>query len=144
MKFNIRLTQPVETQFASVEASDVAEAACSFLESQIHQALFVRPENAGRQDGQTTYFGLVDVQDHGVMCARYFYAGIGRKGGIKVRNPNERNSIAEVEKEFGIGAGSLDDCDWSGEESTDDAWERKMCEANLKILRTASVNHHKE
>lgn len=127
MIYTLRLSAPRATDFVEVEAETLADAACDLLGKNMDKAFFVRPDNAGRGDGDTTYFANVEVQGHGTVTARYFYGGIGRKGGVKPpRNPLERDSIAEVERDLGLEMGDLTATEWQGEESADSAWERKM------------------
>ena len=127
MNYTLRLIAPRQTNFFSVEAETLADAACDLLGRHKDKAFFVRPDNAGREDGDTTYFANVEIQGHGSVTARYFSGGIGRKGGVKPpRNPLERDSIAEVERDLGLEHGDLTATDWEGEESADSAWERKM------------------
>ena len=126
MQFKIRSLRPHVTPFTAVEADTLAEAAGDFLAENRAKALFVRPANAGRADGDTTYFAVLEVEGEGEFVARYFYGGIGRQGGIKPKNPNERDSIAAVERDLGLKPGDISDVEWVGEESPDHAWDRKM------------------
>jgi hypothetical protein len=131
MIFNLRMTRPTVTSFVTVEASELSTAACNFLGKNTSKALFVRPENAGRDDGDTSYFAQIEVEGVGEVTARYFFGGIGRHGGITTWNPNERKSLADVERSLGLADGSLTECDWEGEESADDAWKRERSKYRL-------------
>lgn len=126
MLFNLRIKQSSDTAFTPVEGFDLADAACTFLGENLKLALFVTPQNAGRDDGDTTYLALVEVEGSATVCARCFYGGISRVGGVKVRNPRERTSISAIELEFGWQPGSLTECDWDGEESAFEALTRKI------------------
>ena len=125
MIFNLRITSPKATDFVRVKAETLADAACNFLGENTDKAFFVRPANAGRQDGDTSYFALVEIEGVGTVMARYFRGGIGRTGGVKPpRNPLERDSIAAVERDLGMAPGALTETEWEGEESAAAAWER--------------------
>lgn len=126
MKFQLRFVLPFETAFIDAEGEDLADASCSLLGANLERALFVRPDDAGRTDGDTSYFSLIEVRGGDSFVARYFFGGIGRFGGVKPKpNPLQCASIAEVERRLGLESGVLD-CDWAGEESREDAWARKM------------------
>ena len=133
MIFKIRFLDPYESSFMTAKGVDFADAACALLLDNTGKALFIKPDDAGRVDGCTTYFAKMKVTDispeelgeyktdDGVFVARCFMGGIGRKGGIKSpRNPLQCNSLREVEKRLGLSEGYLD-CDWAGEESEEDA-----------------------
>lgn len=125
MKYHIRFKHSA-SNFQPLEAESVAEAACIFLEKNCSKALFVRPENAGRTDGETSFFAVVDIQGEGEFLTRYFTGCIGRTGGIKPpKNPNERLSLAAVERDLGLSAGDIEQAEWEGEESVEDAWNRQ-------------------
>lgn len=126
MKFELRFLLPFETPFIEVSGEDIADAACSLLGLNLKRALFVRPEDAGRTDGDTSYFAQMECKGGESFTARYFFGGIGRSGGLKpLPNPLQCSSIAEVERRLGLQPGDLD-CEWVGEESAKDAWTRKM------------------
>lgn len=126
MKFQLRFLLPFETPLVEVEGTDLADAACSLLGLHLKRALFVRPDDAGRTDGDTSYFAQMECEEEASFTARYFYGGIGRSGGVKPpRNPLQCSSIAEVEMRLGLEPGALD-CEWAGEESAEEAWDRKM------------------
>lgn len=79
------------------------------------------------------YFGLFqEVDESGdpigeEMVGRYFRYGIGRHGGVKTPYKFDRNSLEEVEKEFGCSAGFLSDSDdWDGEETKEEATARNF------------------
>lgn len=128
MSYTLRISAPRTTDFVKIVAFEtLADAACDLLGKNLDKAFFVRPSNAGRDDGDTTYFAIVEIQGGGSVVARFFSGGIGRKGGVKPpRNLLERGSIAEVERDLGLEPGDLTATDWEGEESSDSAWERKM------------------
>ncbi|WP_139222977.1 hypothetical protein [Paracidovorax wautersii] len=126
MKYQLRFLLPFETSFVEVEGEDLADAACSLLGLHLKRALFIRPADAGRSDGDTSYFAQMECEGEGAFTARYFFGGIGRSGGVKpLRNPLQCSSVAEVEMRLGLEPGSLD-CEWMGEESAEDAWNRKQ------------------
>lgn len=75
---------------------------------------------------ETAFFAVVEVEGHGQFIGRHFYAGIGRKGGVNRKMPNERASVEEIEQELGLEPGVLSEDGWQGEESVEEAWERKM------------------
>lgn len=137
MIFKIRFLAPCESSFMNATGVDFADAACTLLLDNTGKALFIKPDDAGREDGYTTYFAKMEVTDvspeelgeyktdDGVFVARCFMGWIGRKGGVKPpRNPLQCNSLREVEKRLGLSEGYLD-CDWAGEESEEDAIKRK-------------------
>lgn len=126
MIYNVRMVAPHVTEFSPVQAETLADAAGNFLGENLKKSLFVRPCNAGRTDGETSYFARLEVQGEGAVTARYFFSGIGRHGGIVTRDPRERSSLAKVERDLGLAPGSLTECEWEGEEPADVAWERKM------------------
>ena len=126
MPHKIKFLKPFESQFSESNAEELSEAACDLLANHANKALFIRPDDAGRNDGDTTYFALMADDTGHEFVARYFYGGIGRKGGIKPpRNPLQCASMAEVETRLGLPAGGLD-CEWDGEQSAEDAWEAKL------------------
>ncbi len=124
--FKIRFQAPQAGDYEEVDGVDVADAVGNFLETKLSQCLFVKPENGSGSGNETAYFAVVDVEGTGELVGRHFYSGIGRKGGVKIQNPRECRSLAEVEKRLGLTEGSLSDCAWEGEESVDSAWNRKF------------------
>lgn len=127
MTYQARLLAPKASAFHPVSGSDVGDAASNFLGSRLDQALFVRPENYDSEDGETAYFAMVEVEGAEPVCVRYFYSGIGRKGGVQdKRHPNERASLAEVERSLGLESGFLSGANWRGEETAEEAWQRKF------------------
>ena len=127
MTINIRFILPVATPFFAVSEDDLSVAACSLLGDNKEKALFIKPEDAERSDGDTTYFAIMETDRGESLIARYFFGGIGRYGGVKPpRDPLQCASLAEVETRLGLEAGAISDCDWSGEESEDEGWERKI------------------
>lgn len=124
--FNIRFLAPKASAFVPVPGLDVADAVGNFLEKRLDQCLFVRPENGSGSESETGYYALVEVEGHGDLVGRHFYSGIGRKGGVVRKNPRERRSLAEVERDLGLAAGFLSETEWVGEESSDEAWQRKF------------------
>lgn len=125
MKYQLRFCQPFQTNHLFIDAGDLAEAACDLLGAHKGRALFIRPADAGRTDGDNTYFALMQAPDGEPFVARYFFGGIGRSGGVKPpANPLQCRSIQEVEQRLGLSAGDLD-CDWEGEETSEEALKRK-------------------
>lgn len=136
--YKLRFIAPVPSEeVINAPGTDLSDAACDLLLANRSKALFVKPEDAGRSDGDTTYFAKMEVidgdpdelvgyrVDDGVFVARCFYGGIGRKGGVKPpRNPLQCASLSEVEARLGLEVGYLD-CDWAGEESEKDAMARQ-------------------
>lgn len=126
MNYQARFIAPKACAFHPVSGSDVGDAASNFLASHLDQALFVRPENYDSEHGETAYFAMVEVEGAEPVCVRYFYAGIGRSGGVQKRHPNERASLAEVEASLGLESGFLSAVNWRGEETAEEAWQRKF------------------
>ena len=125
--FNIRFTAPGKSAFVPVAGSDVADAVGRFIEGRLAQCLFVRAQNGSGSPTETGYYALVEVEGQGELVGRYFYSGIGRAGGVSRPQPNERKSLADVERDLGLSAGFLsDDTAWEGEESADEAWQSKF------------------
>lgn len=116
---------PTTSDFVEVPGADVADAVGNFMASRLEKCLFVRPENGSGSDFETVYFAMFNVEGYGVTLGRHFYSGIGRQGGVKVKNPRERFSLAEVEKDLNLPAGFLSETDWVGEESVEEATARK-------------------
>lgn len=127
--FNIRLAPQHPGALASayrpVAGTDVADAVGQFMAAHLDQCLFVRPENGSGSPNEWAYFALVEVEAVGILLGRYFYAGIGRKGGVSRPHPRERDSLAAVERDLGLPEGELSDDDWIGEESVDEASRRR-------------------
>ena len=130
MKYNIRFLLPVATEFKEISAESMAEACCTHLGKNRSKSLFVKPKNAGRSDGDTSYFAIMQVEgESNSFVVRYFFGGIGRHGGVKPpQDPSERFTLAEVERDFGLNAGHITDTEWDGEESAVDAWNQKLSE----------------
>lgn len=124
--FRVRMTAPQESTFVEVSGTDAGDAASNFMSMRTDQALFVKPENYDSESGETAYFAMVDVEGHGPLCVRYFYSGIGRVGGVKAPNSREKKSLTEVEEAFGLEPGFLSQAEWQGEESAEEAWNRKF------------------
>lgn len=125
--FKIRFTAPKASSFVAVSGADVADAVGHFIENKLSQCLFVRAKNGSGSAAETGYYALVEVEGHGELVGRYFYSGIGRAGGVSRPHPNERQSLAEVERDLGLSEGFLSNNDaWEGEESADEAWKRKF------------------
>ncbi len=126
--FEVRLISPVKTEFENIAAASVADACMGLLEKNLGKALFIAPEHTGNAHGETSYFAVAEVEGHGEFVTRMFYSGIGRRGGVKVQNPLARTSLQAIEAELGLTAGFLaedGDTDWDGEESVEDASDRK-------------------
>ena len=127
--FNIRLAAKhpgvKSNAYLPVAGADAADAVGSFMATRLDQCLFVRPENGSGSTKEWAYFALVEVEGVGVLLGRYFYAGIGRKGGVTQPNPRERDSLAAVERDLGLPEGELSDGDWIGEESAAEASQRR-------------------
>lgn len=126
MSHNIKFLKPFESPFFQSSADELSYAACEILGQNLKKALFVRPEDAGRDDGDTSYFALMADDAGHEFAARYFFGGIGRKGGVKPpRSPLQCASLAEVETRLGLPSGDLD-CEWDGEQSSQDAFDEKF------------------
>ena len=127
--FNIRLAPQhpgaKACAYHPVNGTDVADAVGHFMAAHLDQCLFVSPQNGSGSQNEWAYFALVEVEDIGILLGRYFYAGIGRKGGVSRPNPRERDSLAAVERDLGLPEGELSDGDWLGEESVEDASKRR-------------------
>jgi hypothetical protein len=67
------------------------------------------------QDGSTAYYSIVDVSGQRFI-SRIFYKGIGRRGGVKVKE----NTIMDVAKALGVSVEILLEEDWLLE---DDTWK---------------------
>lgn len=65
------------------------------------------------QDGSIAYYSVVGVSGQ-EFISRIFRKGIGRRGGIKVRE----NTIEDVAKKLGVGVEILSDDGWLLEEDT--------------------------
>lgn len=124
--YRVRMTAPVKTDFVEVYGSDEGDAASNFMSSRLDQTLFVKPENYDSESGETAHFALVEVEGCGEMCVRYFYSGFGRHGGVQVSSSRERVSLESVEQAFGLAPGHLSQSEWAGEESAEEAWNRKF------------------
>lgn len=118
--FNIRMTAPFQRPLETVPGDSVEDALGSYMERYFSHGLFVRgtPE--------TVYFAIAEVEGRGQFCLRHFYAGIGRKGGVRQQNLNERLSLREVEQDLGLSEGALSAQGWQGEETIEDAFCRKF------------------
>ena len=118
--FSVRFVAPIKTQFVQVSAIDVVDAVSCLVERNLGHCLYVKQAHGN----ETAYFALVEVEGEGVFVGRHFYAGIGRKGGVTVKNSKERVSLCVVEQELNLPAGYLSENDWEGEESVEDARNR--------------------
>lgn len=126
--FKIRFVAPKKTDFIAVAGVDAADAVGSLLTQRLDHCLFVRPENGSGSATETGYYALVEVEGVGALVGRAFYSGIGRKGGVQVKNPRERHSLADIEQALGLSAGMLsdDETEWAGEETMEEASNRKF------------------
>lgn len=124
--FKARLIEPTQTPFVEVKADDLISAACEGVFAHRRDALFVLASDSGIPTAETTYYAVVEVEGAEPVVARYFYGGIGRKGGLKPRpTPLQCTTIAEVEARLKLSPGALD-CDWEGEETMTEALARSF------------------
>ena len=125
MHHKIKFLKPFTTDFIQTSEADLSQAACELLSQHLGQALFILAVDAGRTDGDTSYFSLMADETGHEFVARYFSGGIGRSGGIKPqKKPLQCATMAEIESRLGVSPGHLE-CEWAGVESAADAWEKK-------------------
>lgn len=122
--FSVRFVSPVSSQFTQVAAVDMVDAVNHFIELNLNHCLFVKSDNGSATGNEGAYFAIVDVDGEGKFVGRHFYAGIGRKGGVNIRNKMERASLGEVEQELNLPDGYLSEAGWEGEETVEDARNR--------------------
>lgn len=123
--FNIKIIKPCQSDWEESDATEVAEAIGDIIANNTNKCLSTKVGN------ETGFYAVVEVEGSGQFIGRYFYAGIGRKGGVSRKMPNERTSLEEIEKELGIELGSLSEDGWEGEESVEQAWDRKFSRNNI-------------
>lgn len=120
--FSIKFVAPISSQFTQVAAVDVVDAVNHFIELNLNYCLFVKSDNGSASGNEGAYFAVVDGECK--FVGRHFYAGIGRKGGVTIRNKMERASLEEVEQELNLPVGYLSEDGWTGEETVEDARNR--------------------
>lgn len=124
--FSVRFVSPVSSQFTQVAAVDMVDAVNHFIELNLNHCLFVKSDNGSATGNEGAYFAIVEVDGEGKFVGRHFYAGIGRKGGVTMRNKMERASLGEVEQELNLPDGYLSEAGWKGEETVEDARNRLL------------------
>lgn len=105
MKYTIRFITPFESSDVEITGSDISDAIMIFLEKRSEQCFRCLLLS------ETMYTAIVSDVGHGQFVGRYFYSGIGRNGGVKRSNPLECKSLEEL--------------DWIGEETAEEAIDRK-------------------
>lgn len=103
-------------------ASNVEDAILQFMETHRDQLLHVKGAGSDSvRRHEICYVAKVVVDDGETYLGRYFYAGIGRKGGVQRLDPLLCDSLTALASKLDVEPSNLESSGWVGEESYNEA-----------------------